>query len=87
MVLDLDQLKSINDRHGHLAGDTCLKHFLTEVDTLSKTFEISSRWLHKVLIHALIDWLSQQANLSRYASPSLSPIKVAHAVSLLLTYC
>jgi diguanylate cyclase (GGDEF)-like protein len=29
LVLDIDHFKTLNDRHGHLAGDACLQHFAT----------------------------------------------------------
>ena len=27
LVMDLVQFKRVNDRHGHLGGDACLRHF------------------------------------------------------------
>ena len=44
VVLDLDQLKSINDRHGHLAGDTCLKHFVGSIQSNIREGGWLARW-------------------------------------------
>lgn len=43
-VLDLNEFKSINDRHGHLAGDDLLRQFSGELQTQLKPSGIVGRW-------------------------------------------
>jgi diguanylate cyclase (GGDEF)-like protein len=43
-VLDLDQLKSINDEHGHRAGDACLEHFASVLGRSVREGDWIARW-------------------------------------------
>jgi diguanylate cyclase (GGDEF)-like protein len=42
--LDLDALKSINDEHGHHAGDACLIHFARVLDNNMRKGDWIARW-------------------------------------------
>ena len=43
-VLDLDQFKPLNDRQGHHAGDTCLKHFAEVLARNVREGDWVARW-------------------------------------------
>jgi diguanylate cyclase (GGDEF)-like protein len=43
-VLDLDQLKPINDTHGHRAGDVCVVHFTEVLDRNLRAGDWIARW-------------------------------------------
>lgn len=43
-ALDTDRLKEINDRHGHDAGDACLKHLVSTVEHNIRRGDWLGRW-------------------------------------------
>jgi diguanylate cyclase (GGDEF)-like protein len=43
LVIDLDGFKSINDTHGHAAGDACLQHFSLMVQTRLRPGDLLAR--------------------------------------------
>jgi diguanylate cyclase (GGDEF)-like protein len=43
-ILDVDNFKQVNDTYGHLAGDSLLKQFATELRTNSRGHDTVGRW-------------------------------------------
>ena len=43
-LFDLDGLKQINDRHGHLEGDACLRHVATALQVVVRGSDRAYRW-------------------------------------------
>jgi diguanylate cyclase (GGDEF)-like protein len=43
-VVDVDRFKSINDTHGHAAGDAALKHFATNLMKGFRATDVIARW-------------------------------------------
>ena len=44
LLLDLDHFKMLNDRHGHLLGDNCLKAVASTISNAVRTSDIVCRW-------------------------------------------
>lgn len=44
MMLDMDHLKSINDTHGHQAGDSALQHFAGLLTSGIRAYDCAGRW-------------------------------------------
>jgi diguanylate cyclase (GGDEF)-like protein len=44
LVLDLDGLKAVNDRHGHKAGDAALRRVAAAIAQSSRASDVAGRW-------------------------------------------
>jgi diguanylate cyclase (GGDEF)-like protein len=44
LLIDVDHLKKINDRHGHDQGNAALQHVAAAIRTASRTTDESARW-------------------------------------------
>lgn len=44
LVLDVDRMKAINDRHGHGAGDAALRHVAEAIARSVRAFDSAGRW-------------------------------------------
>jgi diguanylate cyclase (GGDEF)-like protein len=44
LLVDLDGLKGINDRHGHRAGDLALRHVATAIRAELRSADVGARW-------------------------------------------
>ncbi|MFP5235407.1 MAG: GGDEF domain-containing protein [Acidobacteriota bacterium] len=43
-IVDIDAFKSVNDQHGHLAGDALLKQFAEELKSACRASDVVGRW-------------------------------------------
>ena len=43
-IIDIDEFKRVNDKHGHLAGDELLKQFATELRSVCRSTDTIGRW-------------------------------------------
>ena len=44
VMLDLNGFKQVNDRHGHLAGDSLLRQFAGELQNITRAGDLVGRW-------------------------------------------
>lgn len=44
LVFDIDRFKSINDQHGHWAGDRCLKEIVKRIGPILRETDLIGRW-------------------------------------------
>jgi len=44
IIIDLDNLKQINDQHGHRAGDAVILHTATQISRCTREFDIAARY-------------------------------------------
>ena len=44
VMLDLNRLKQVNDKHGHMAGDNLLQQFAQELRSNMRTTDVVGRW-------------------------------------------
>jgi diguanylate cyclase (GGDEF)-like protein len=54
-ALDADRLKEINDRHGHAAGDACLRHLASIIERIIRKSDWFARWGGDEFVVALWD--------------------------------
>ena len=43
-IVDIDDFKRVNDRHGHLAGDALLRQFAAELRSACRSSDVIGRW-------------------------------------------
>jgi diguanylate cyclase (GGDEF)-like protein len=43
MILDIDHFKSVNDEHGHIAGDRCIQHLVKLINMFLKEGDVIGR--------------------------------------------
>jgi diguanylate cyclase (GGDEF)-like protein len=43
-IIDIDEFKRVNDKHGHLVGDELLKQFATELRSVCRSTDTIGRW-------------------------------------------
>jgi diguanylate cyclase (GGDEF)-like protein len=43
-IIDINEFKKVNDKHGHLVGDELLKQFATEMRSVCRSTDLLGRW-------------------------------------------
>lgn len=43
-IIDINEFKSVNDKHGHLVGDELLKQFAGEMRSVCRSMDVIGRW-------------------------------------------
>jgi diguanylate cyclase (GGDEF)-like protein len=94
LICDLDSFKEINDRHGHLAGDDCLRQVATTIQAELRTSDSSFRWGGDEFMMLLGDTDETGAAdvgrrleglvASTCARPDGSPLEISCGLALLL---
>ena len=54
-LMDIDWFKSVNDRHGHQAGDEVLKRFARVAQESLRTTDLLARWGGEEFLVAFVD--------------------------------
>jgi diguanylate cyclase (GGDEF)-like protein len=44
LLFDIDEFKVINDRHGHWAGDRCIKEIIKRIKPILRETDLIGRW-------------------------------------------
>ncbi len=80
MILDLDHFKAVNDSHGHVAGDVCLRGFATQLQrTFDKPDEIVAR-LGGEEFAVLIPGQALEAAVHRAEAFRIDVLRTPHAL-------
>ncbi len=80
IMLDVDNLKSINDLHGHLVGDEILKEYAGLVQSRLRSSDIFARWGGDEFIVLLPDVdLSQAIRTAEHIRDTVTSYKFQHA--------
>jgi len=89
-LFDLDRFKSINDEHGHRAGDACLVHFAQTLDRNLRAGDWVARWGGDEFVVGL--WTTQEeqpaARVEKRIADDLreNPIKLPDGEVMRLTF-
>ncbi len=93
-LIDIDEFKRVNDKHGHLAGDELLKQFAAKMKSVCRSTDTIGRWGGDefiLLLHCHIAEASEQidrlrqwvcGNYTVQGNPGLKKIRVDASVGL-----
>ena len=87
-MIDIDDFKRVNDRHGHQAGDEVLVHFADRLRLLSRDHDLLVRWGgEEFLLITRFTLVADAAQLAERIREAIAgrPIRVAPGVALPLT--
>ncbi|WP_181902168.1 sensor domain-containing diguanylate cyclase [Thalassotalea euphylliae] len=77
VITDIDKFKSINDKHGHLAGDEVLKVIAKQLSQSLRQFDVVARWGGEEFIMMLPDTDSEQAyRIAERMRQSIEALKI-----------
>ena len=86
LMIDIDHFKSINDTHGHLAGDSVIKAVAKAINKACRADDIAARFggeeFAVVLCHCDLSSAAEKAEKTRQQIESLKPLGIATTISI-----
>ena len=61
-IIDIDELKALNDNHGHAAGDALLRDVPTAITSTLRSYDVTVRWGGDEFVYALSEASLEEAS-------------------------
>jgi diguanylate cyclase len=77
VMIDIDHFKAVNDQHGHLAGDTVLRHVAEVITATVRTSDFSFRYGGEEFLLVLVDCsLSGAEEMAQHIRQKIEGIRI-----------